>query len=116
MDDIKKQKNSEDLKARALKLADLGPVPARGDRQPGDPPQKPTGTVTVFAFDTGEELSEHTAPFDALVFGLDGQADIRSPGKRHRLTAGEMIIMPAGEPHALKAVGTFKMALIMIRS
>jgi quercetin dioxygenase-like cupin family protein len=115
MDNIKKQKNSQDLKAKALKLKDLIPY------QPGaivsrEILRKPSGTVTVFAFDTGEELSEHTAPFDALVFGLDGEADITISGKRHRLTAGEMIIMPANEPHALKAAGTFKMALIMIRS
>jgi len=115
MDNIKKQKNSQDLKAKALKLKDLIPY------QPGaivsrEILRKPSGTVTVFAFDTGEELSEHTAPFDALVFGLDGEADITISGKRQRLTAGEMIIMPANEPHALKASGTFKMALIMIRS
>jgi quercetin dioxygenase-like cupin family protein len=115
MDNIKKQKNSQDLKAKALKLKDLIPY------QPGaivsrEILRKPSGTVTIFAFDTGEELSEHTAPFDALVFGLDGEADVTISGKRQHLTAGEMIIMPANEPHALKAAGTFKMALIMIRS
>jgi len=76
---------------------------------------KPTGTVTVFAFDSGQGLSEHTAPFDAFVQVIDGEAEIRISGKPHQLKAGEMIIMPAGEPHALKAIGRFKMLLVMIR-
>jgi len=75
-----------------------------------------TGTVTLFAFDQGQSLSEHSAPFDALVFGLDGQADIAIDGQPHRVQAGEMIIMPANRPHGLKAVSAFKMALVMIRS
>ena len=77
---------------------------------------KKTGTVTFFAFDQGQGLSEHTAPFDALVHLLDGEAEITISGKPHRLSAGEMIIMPANEPHALKAVKRFKMMLVMIRS
>lgn len=77
---------------------------------------KPTGTVTIFAFDKGEGLSEHTAPFDALVEVLDGQAEITISGKPHRLAAGQAIIMPAGEPHALKAAERFKMLLVMIKS
>jgi len=76
---------------------------------------KPAGTVTVFAFDAGQGLSEHTAPFDALVQVIDGEAEIRISGHPHHLKAGEMIIMPAGEPHALKAIGRFKMLLVMIR-
>ncbi len=75
-----------------------------------------TGTVTFFAFDQGQGLSEHTAPFDALVHLLDGEAEITISGKTHRLSAGEMIIMPANEPHALKALKRFKMVLTMIRS
>lgn len=78
--------------------------------------KKKTGTVTLFAFDKGQGLSEHTAPFDALVFLLDGEAEIMIAGKAHRLKAGEMILMPANEPHALKAVEKFKMMLIMVRS
>jgi len=74
------------------------------------------GTVTLFAFDKGEGLSEHTAPFDALVSLLDGSPQITIAGRAHRLKAGEMIIMPAGKPHALKAVQRFKMMLVMIRS
>jgi quercetin dioxygenase-like cupin family protein len=77
---------------------------------------KPTGTVTIFAFDKGEGLSEHTAPFDALVQILDGEAEVTISGKPNRLVAGEMIIMPAGQPHSLKAPAKFKMALVMIRS
>jgi quercetin dioxygenase-like cupin family protein len=78
--------------------------------------KRPTGTVTLFAFDQGEGLSEHTAPFDALVHILEGEADITVAGKLHRVKAGEMIILPQGQLHALKAVRRFKMALVMIRS
>jgi quercetin dioxygenase-like cupin family protein len=77
---------------------------------------KDTGTVTLFAFDKGEGLSEHTAPFDALVHILDGAAEITISGKPHRLAEGQMIIMPANEPHALKAMDRFKMMLVMIKS
>jgi quercetin dioxygenase-like cupin family protein len=75
-----------------------------------------TGTVTVFAFDAGQQLSEHTAPFDALVIGLEGAADITIGGQVRRLAAEETIIMPAGIPHSLKAAARFKMLLVMIRS
>jgi quercetin dioxygenase-like cupin family protein len=78
--------------------------------------KKSTGTVTLFAFDEGQGLSEHTTPFDALVCILDGEAEITISGKPHRLSAGEMIIMPANEPHALRAVKQYKMLLVMIRS
>jgi len=77
---------------------------------------KKTGTVTLFAFDEGQGLSEHTAPFDALVHLIDGEAEITISGKPLRLKKGEMVIMPAGDPHALKAVKKFKMILIMIKS
>lgn len=76
---------------------------------------KPAGTVTLFAFDKGEGLSEHTAPFDALVHILDGEAEITISGKLFRLRAGEAMIMPANEPHALKATSRFKMLLVMIK-
>lgn len=78
--------------------------------------KKPTGTVTVFAFDEGEGLSEHTAPFDALVQVLEGRVEITIAGRPHSVAAGEVILMPAGQPHALKAVERFKMLLTMIRS
>jgi len=77
--------------------------------------KKKTGTVTVFAFDEGEGLSEHTTPFDALLMSLDGDADITISGTVHRVTGGEIIRLPAGEPHAVKAITRFKMLLIMIR-
>lgn len=75
-----------------------------------------TGTVTVFAFDKGQGLSEHTAPFDALVYVIEGETEISISGKGHLLRQGQTIIMPANEPHALKAVKPFKMILVMIRS
>ena len=78
--------------------------------------KKGTGNVTVFAFDQGQGLSEHTTPFDALVHILDGRAEIIVGGTSHDLKAGEMILMPANVPHALKANVRFKMALTMIRS
>jgi quercetin dioxygenase-like cupin family protein len=74
------------------------------------------GNVTLFAFDQGQELSEHTAPFDALVHILDGQAEVRISGEAFSLSAGDAILMPADEPHALKAVQRFKMLLTMIRA
>jgi len=77
---------------------------------------KRTGTVTLFGFGQGQGLSEHTAPFEALVQVLDGEVDITISRKPHRLTAGDIILMPANEPHALKAVQDFKMLLTMIKS
>lgn len=76
---------------------------------------KKTGTITLFAFDEYQGLSEHTAPYDALVFVLDGEAEITIEGKPLRLEEGEMTIMPANKPHAVKALTKFKMLLIMIR-
>jgi len=73
------------------------------------------GNVTLFAFDTGQELSEHTAPFDALVHVVEGEAEIIISGKSYHLKSGEAIIMPADEPHAVKATRQFKMLLTMIR-
>jgi len=78
--------------------------------------KKATGTTTVFAFDRAQGLSEHTAPFDALVYILDGEAEITIAGEPHQLKSGDMIIMPGGKPHALRAVKRFKMMLVMIRS
>ena len=75
-----------------------------------------TGTVTLFSFDEGQGLSEHTAPFDAMVYVLDGESEVTISDEANQVKAGEMIIMPAGKPHALKAVKRFKMLLIMIRS
>ena len=77
--------------------------------------KKDTGTVTLFAFDKGQGLSEHTAPFDALVYILDGEAKIFISGKSHLVKEGEMIIMPANKPHSLKALKKFKMLLVMVK-
>lgn len=74
------------------------------------------GTVTLFAFDVGEGLSEHTAPFDALVNVIEGEADIEIAGDRFKVKQGETIILPANRPHAVKATSRFKMLLIMIRA
>ena len=111
---MKKEKGTEDLKGRAVSLAGLvayqdGAIVSR------EIASLPTGTMTVFAFDAGEQLSEHTAPFDATVIGLEGEADIRIGGQAQRVKAGEMIIMPANVPHALKAETRFKMLLVMIK-
>jgi len=78
--------------------------------------KKDKGNVTLFAFDEGQGLSEHTAPFDALVHVLEGEAEITISGVSHLLKGGEMILMPAGQPHAVKALKPFKMILTMIRS
>ncbi|HII86301.1 TPA: cupin domain-containing protein [Candidatus Bathyarchaeota archaeon] len=77
---------------------------------------KKAGTVTLFAFDRGQGLSEHTAPYDAIVNILVGKANVKISGKPIELKKGEITIMPAGEPHALSAITRFKMLLIMIRS
>jgi quercetin dioxygenase-like cupin family protein len=78
--------------------------------------RSPRGTVTVFAFDEGQGLSEHTTPYDALAHVLDGEAEIAIDGAPHRVRAGEAILMPGGHPHALRAVSRFKMLLTMIRA
>jgi quercetin dioxygenase-like cupin family protein len=77
---------------------------------------KPTGTLTLFAFDKGQNLSEHTAPFDAMVYVFDGAAEVTISGKPLTVKQGEIVIMPANQPHALKAINRFKMLLVMIKS
>ncbi len=105
----------EDLKGQVLDLAQSVAY------QPGSIVSREllklkTGTLTVFAFDSGQGLSEHTAPFDATVLCLDGEAEIFISGKSHPLKHGELIIMPAHQPHAIKAAVPFKMLLIMFRA
>jgi quercetin dioxygenase-like cupin family protein len=78
--------------------------------------RKPAGTITAFAFDAGEGLSEHTAPFDALVLSLEGEADFSVSGTSSRVSAGQLLKLPAHQPHAIKATTRFKMLLIMIRA
>jgi quercetin dioxygenase-like cupin family protein len=106
---------NEELKQEATNLAELVEYQA-GSIVSRTLMDKGTGTVTLFAFDEGEGLSEHTAPFDAMVHVLDGEVEISISGKLHMLKEGEMIIMPANEPHALKATSRFKMVLTMIKS
>jgi len=77
--------------------------------------KRPSGTVTAFAFDANEGLSEHTAPFDALVLLIDGAAEITIAGTPYQVQAGQMLRLPAGRPHALRAVQRFKMLLVMLR-
>lgn len=108
-------RQSKQTKTQTAKLVDLidyqeGSVVSRAIID------EKAGTVTLFAFDKGQGLSEHTVPFDALVYLLHGVAEVVVSGIVHRLEQGEMIIMPANQPHALKAVERFKMILIMIRS
>ncbi len=78
--------------------------------------RRDTGTVTIFAFDKGQGLSEHIAPFDALVYVVDGEVEIFISGKPYHLNHGEFVILPANEPHALKALSKFKMLLVMTKS
>ena len=115
MEHNKKQPGMEKLIAQAIRLTDLV------DYQEGSVVSRTiidqkTGTVTIFAFDEGQGLSEHIAPFDALVYLLDGEAEIVISGKPLRLKEGEMVIMPANKPHVLRALKKFKMILTMIRS
>ncbi|MBN2121262.1 MAG: cupin domain-containing protein [Candidatus Omnitrophica bacterium] len=77
--------------------------------------KKESGTVTLFAFDKGQGLSEHTAPFDALVNVLDGQAEVKISGEPHIVKEGELIIMPANKPHSVQAIERFKMLLVLIK-
>jgi len=105
----------KDIMAQAFNLGDLldyqkGAVVSRTLND------KKTGTITIFAFDQGEGLSEHTAPFDAFVQIIDGAAEITISGTCHVVQAGRSIIMPANQPHALRAVQRFKMLLVMIRA
>lgn len=78
--------------------------------------KKPAGTVTLFAFDAGEGLSEHTAPYDALVHVIEGESTVTISGQAHAVSGGQVILLPANEPHALKAVTPFKMMLTMVRA
>ncbi len=100
---------------RVLRLAELAAYQA-GAVVSRQIVKQPTGNVTLFAFAAGEGLSEHTAPFDALVHVLDGEADVRIGGETFRLRGGDAIVLPANRPHALDAVTAFRMMLTMIRT
>jgi quercetin dioxygenase-like cupin family protein len=115
MEHSKKQRGVDEPAVQVYKLIDLvsyqsGAVVSRTLID------KKTGTVTLFAFDENQGLSEHTAPFDALVHVLDGEVEVTISGKPMRLKEGEMVMMPANQPHALRAIKRFKMMLIMIKS
>ncbi|MFA5115824.1 MAG: cupin domain-containing protein [Candidatus Omnitrophota bacterium] len=104
----------KELRGRALKLSAL--LDYQDDAVVSrEIIKKDTGTVTLFAFDKGQGLSEHTAPFDALVYILDGEAKIFISGKSHFVKKNEMIIIPANKPHSLKALKKFKMLLVMVK-
>jgi quercetin dioxygenase-like cupin family protein len=111
----KNPENTKNLAAQAVNLADLIDYQA-GSVVSRTIIDKKAGTITLFAFDQKQGLSEHTAPYDALVYVLDGEADVVISGKPVRLKKGEFTIMPANEPHALSAVTRFKMLLTMIKS
>ena len=108
-------KEKESLTANALALTKLIDYQAGAvvSRTLAD---KAAGTITIFAFDSGQGLSEHSAPYDAFVYAVDGEASVTISGEKHRLIEGQMIIMPANQPHAVRAVTAFKMLLVMIRS
>jgi quercetin dioxygenase-like cupin family protein len=115
MNPNKKKGVSHKLKSEATKLIDLINY-QEASVVSQEIISKKTGTVTLFAFDKGQGLSEHTAPFDALVYCLDGDVEVTISGNPIQLKPGEMVIMPAHQPHALKALEKFKMLLIMIRT
>ena len=112
---MKMQDVSADLRAQARELNELvqyqsGSVVSRTIVN------AKAGTVTLFSFDEGEGLSEHTAPFDALVYVFDGEAEVVISGKPIPMQAGDLVLMPANEPHALRATRRFKMMLTMVRA
>ncbi len=115
MEHNKEKKDMEKIEAQAIRLIDLADY-QKGSVVSRTVIDKKTGTVTFFAFDEGQGLSEHTAPFDALVYLLEGEAEIVISGKALHCKEDDMLIMPANEPHALRAVKKFKMILTMIRS
>ncbi len=108
------KQSKQDLAAQVLKATELVDYQA-GSVVSREILKKNNGKVTVFAFDQGEGLSEHTSPFDALVQVVEGEAEITISGQPHRVKGGELILMPANQPHALKAIQSFKMILTMVR-
>lgn len=110
-----KKQAGRDLVAKAIRLVDMVDYQQASvvSRTVID---KKVGTATLFAFDQGQGLSEHTAPYDALVYIIDGEAEVTISGKAICAREGEMVIMPANEPHDLRAVKQFKMMLVMIRA
>jgi quercetin dioxygenase-like cupin family protein len=112
---LRKDSNNESLIGKALKLSRLVDY-QEGSVVSMEVINKKTGTVTIFAFDEGEGLSTHSAPFDAMLYVVDGEAEVTIDDNPNKLKAGDFIIMPANHPHAVKALSRFKMLLIMVRS
>jgi quercetin dioxygenase-like cupin family protein len=110
----KPDKKREELKGKVFRLADLVDY-AEGTVASRMVINRKSGSVTIFSFDENEGLSEHTAPFDALVTILDGECEVWVAGKISPMRTGETIIFPAGVPHALSAISKFKMSLVMIK-
>ena len=110
----KRTENAATIKNKVLSLAGLVEV-QEGAVVSREVLSQKAGTATIFAFGIGQQLSEHTAPFDAMVCGLEGEAVVTVGGTPHTVHTGEMIIMPADIPHALRAATPFKMLLVMIR-
>jgi quercetin dioxygenase-like cupin family protein len=108
-------KSTKDLQGKAFDVAKMLGYQA-GAIVSKEIIRKDAGTITLFAFDKGQGLSEHTAPFNAFIYVADGTAQIFINGKPHKVTKGEMIILPANKPHALKAIKKFKMLLVMIKA
>jgi quercetin dioxygenase-like cupin family protein len=115
MVDLLQLEQADNSSPRVERLADLANY-QKGSIVSREIIRKSTGTVTLFAFDEGQGLSEHIAPFDALVHILDGEAEITISGKACQVKQGQMVILPANKPHALKALSQFKVLLVMIRS
>jgi len=115
MEKEEEKKSPEQLVAGVSRLVDLVAY-QRGSVVSRTIIDKKTGTVTLFSFDEGQGLSEHTAPFDALALNLEGEADISIAGTAHHLSAGQLLKLPAGQPHAVKATTPFKMLLVMIKA
>lgn len=107
-------KNRDELKGKVMAAGDLVEY-QRGTVASRMVINNSAGSVTIFSFDDGEEISEHTAPFDAMVTILEGNCSVRLSGETCPMKAGDMIIFPANEPHAVSAVTRFKMMLVMIR-
>ena len=114
--ELNKHSASRNCRSRSFTPAGAGQLSGGIHRKPSCPEKREKGNVTIFAFDEGQGLSEHTAPFDALVQAVEGEAEITVAGKPIGVKAGEVVLLPAEKPHAVKATTRFKMVLTMIRS
>jgi quercetin dioxygenase-like cupin family protein len=115
MSNDRNQKEEDNISGQAINLIDMTSY-QEGSIVSRTIIDKDSGTITLFAFGEGQALSEHTAPFDALVYLLDGEANVTVSGTSLKLKEGDMVIMPANQPHALRAIKKFKMMLVMMKS